>query len=360
METNHRIIIGDARDLSSIPSQSVDLVVTSPPYPMIQMWDETFASMSADIKSALETGDGPLAFELMHRELDRAWDEAYRVLKSGGIMCVNVGDATRKIGEDFQVYPSHARILSHAISMGLQVLPWIIWKKPTNSPSKFMGSGMLPPGAYVTLEHEYILILRKGGLRKFRTATEKQVRRESAYFWEERNQWFADVWSDLPGASQALDLGMSRKRSAAFPLGLPLRLIRMYSVYGDTVLDPFVGTGTTTIAAILTARNSIGVDADPKSASFIDTRIKAIPEIAEEIISQRIADHLSYIEKREQSSEKTQMKYVNRTLHCPVMTRQETGIRLYRPVSVKKLNEGEYMVQHELYSSSPSSIEPVR
>ena len=103
---------------------------------------------------------------------------------------------------------------------------------------------MYPGGAYVTLEHEYILILRKNGKRKFTTQPEKQNRRESAYFWEERNIWFSDIW-DLKGIRQDIQQKDIRTRSAAFPFELAYRLINMYSVFGDTILDPFLGTGTT-------------------------------------------------------------------------------------------------------------------
>jgi len=162
IETYHRIIHCDSRNLSFIESGSVDLVVTSPPYPMIEMWDETFAEMNPVIKRALAEEDGYKAFELMHLELDKVWSELYRVLRSGGIMCINIGDATRSLGKRFRLYPNGSRILSKLVILKFDVLPKILWRKSTNSPTKFMGSGMLPAGAYVTLEHEYILILRKG------------------------------------------------------------------------------------------------------------------------------------------------------------------------------------------------------
>ena len=121
---------------------------------------------------------------------------------------------------------------------------------------------MLPAGAYVTLEHEYILILRKGGLRKFSSSAQKQNRNRSALFWEERNRWFSDTW-DIAGERQELDGGATRSRSAAFPFELAYRLISMYSVRSDTVFDPFMGTGTSLLAAAAACRNSIGMDIDP-------------------------------------------------------------------------------------------------
>ena len=150
---NHDIIIGNAKRMDSIGSNSVQLVVTSPPYPMIEMWDEIMGSQNPEITKALKKEDGSLAFELMHQELDKVWEEVYRVLTPGGFACINIGDATRTINDEFALYPNHSRILSAFLKLGATNLPNIIWRKQTNAPNKFMGSGMLPSGAYVTLEH---------------------------------------------------------------------------------------------------------------------------------------------------------------------------------------------------------------
>ena len=132
------------------------------------MWDEIFTQQSKRISSCLSTSRGGEAFQLMHEVLDRAWGESYRVLKNGGIACINIGDATRTLNGDFQLYSNHSRILNHCLDLGFAALPDILWRKPTNAPTKFMGSGMLPVGAYVTYEHEYILVLRKGTRRQFK------------------------------------------------------------------------------------------------------------------------------------------------------------------------------------------------
>ena len=190
MESHHRIVVGDARGMDDLADESVDLVVTSPPYPMIEMWDDTFRQMSADVREALDEGWGWAAFEAMHLELDRVWLECFRLLRPGGIACINIGDATRTLGGEFQLFPNHARILQAACALGFTTLPDILWRKPTNAPNKFLGSGMLPAGAYVTYEHEYVLVLRKGAKREFRTDAERIARRRSAFFWEERNAWF--------------------------------------------------------------------------------------------------------------------------------------------------------------------------
>ena len=114
VKTLHTTIIGDAADMSDISSETIDLVVTSPPYPMIRMWDDLFCRQESSIRNHLDAHEGMVAFELMHNELDKVWDEIFRVLKTGGFACVNIGDATRKLGDDFCLYPNHARILHNS------------------------------------------------------------------------------------------------------------------------------------------------------------------------------------------------------------------------------------------------------
>lgn len=184
MNSSHKILISDSRDLSQIKDNSIDLIVTSPPYPMIQMWDNLFSDLSGDVKNALQKENGDLAFENMHLELDKVWKELFRIVKNGSFVCINIGDATRSIGDRFQLFSNHSRIISSCKKIGFDTLPVILWRKQTNAPNKFMGSGMLPSGAYVTLEHEYILIFRKGEKRQFKTQDEKDKRMQSSFFWK--------------------------------------------------------------------------------------------------------------------------------------------------------------------------------
>lgn len=331
--------------MDPVPGSSVELVVTSPPYPMIEMWDESFARQSTDVDSALEKSKGFTAFECMHRILDSVWDEVVRVLKPGGLACINIGDAVRKIGGSFCLYPNHARILSSMQAKGLFPLPAVIWRKQTNAPNKFMGSGMLPAGAYVTLEHEYVLIMRKGGKREFKLPREKEARRRSALFWEERNLWFSDIWTDLKGARQRTSGNPARNRSGAFPFELPYRLINMYSVAGDTVLDPFAGSGTTMFAAMASARSFIGFEIEEE---FVRSAAGAAPEMAEaggRVVSGRLARHEEFVKKR--LSEGREIKYTSRVYGFPVMTRQETDICLYRPARLEKEETFGFSVLHE-------------
>ena len=214
MKTTARLICGDATGMDEVADESVDLVVTSPPYPMIEMWDGLFRQQVEGVGEALAAAAGDRAFASMHDHLDAAWREVHRVLRPGGIACINIGDATRTLAGEFRLYPNHSRVLAGLSQLGFATLPDILWRKPTNAPTKFMGSGMLPPGAYVTYEHEYILIARKGKRRQFTKPGEKVLRRQSAYFWEERNSWFSDVWFDLRGPGRSWSI---RPRGNAAP-----------------------------------------------------------------------------------------------------------------------------------------------
>jgi DNA modification methylase len=334
--------------MATISSGTIDLVVTSPPYPMIKMWDSMFARQKAEIRKALDKGDGHLAFELMHRELDPVWQEVLRILRTGGLACINIGDAARTLNGRFQLYPNHARILNQFLRLGLHALPAILWRKQVNAPNKFMGSGMLPAGAYVTLEHEYILILRKGSTRAFKKTSEKQNRRESAFFWEERNAWFSDVWLDVKGASQSLGDRAARLRSAAFPFKVPYRLINMFSVKGDTVVDPFLGIGTTMWAAMAAARNCIGYEIEPGLRNEIDIIKHTLLAFANEKIKNRIRNHLDYLDANINS--KGGFKYKNAYYHFPVKTRQETEILLNPLMKIETTGKNSFEVT---YSDKP-------
>jgi DNA modification methylase len=340
MKTHHKIIFGNSNDIKEIQDNSIELIVTSPPYPMIEMWDENFSKQNPKIGESLSNENGKTAFELMHQELDKVWKEVYRVLTNGGFACVNIGDATRTIGKEFRLYPNHSRIMNYCLELGFSPLPEILWRKQTNAPNKFMGSGMLPAGAYVTLEHEFILVLRKGNKRKIKDQQEKVRRRSSAFFWEERNAWFSDVWEDLKGTRQNDIDKKIRKRSGAYPFELAYRIINMFSLKQDTVFDPFLGTGTTTVASMATGRNSIGIEIDPKIKKQIFSRFDNIVDFSNEIIKNRIRNHLRFVQKRTRI--KGGLGYVSECYGFPVMTRQETGICFNELTKLSKIgNEAE-------------------
>lgn len=346
--TTHQVIFADSRDLSGVPDCSADLLITSPPYPMIEMWDDPFSALNNQISSALKSDDGRNAFELMHKELDKVWQHCFRILKQGAIACINIGDAVRTIGGDFRIYSNHARILSSMENVGFQPLPDILWRKQTNAPNKFMGSGMLPAGAYVTYEHEYILIFRKGKKREFNNPDLKARRRTSAYFWEERNVWFSDVWTDLKGTTQRLSDESGRKRSAAYPFELAYRLICMYSVYDDVIFDPFLGTGTTTAAAISAGRNSLGIESQKElHNSILESVTNSIPA-GRMRIKTRLSSHLDFI--RERLAKGSSPKHYNPFNEFPVMTLQEEHLCLYVPDRVTQLTPNQFQVNYHPFN----------
>ena len=141
-DTQHKVLIKDSRK-KNLPKESVDLVVTSPPYPMIKMWDDIFKKMNPKI----DINNPKKAFHLMNLELKKVYKQMFNALKVGGIMVVNIGDATRKIGDRFRLYPNGAKTIMMCEKIGFDTLPQIHWWKPSNSPNKFMGSGMLPINA---------------------------------------------------------------------------------------------------------------------------------------------------------------------------------------------------------------------
>ena len=341
--TTHRVLVRPAEDLGELDDESVDLVVTSPPYPMIEMWDGSFAEQDPAIATSLAQGRGTEAFDRMHAILARVWRECFRVLKPGCLACINVGDATRSLDGRFRLYSNHSRIITDCEAIGFETLPLLLWRKQTNAPNKFMGSGMLPGGAYVTLEHEYILVLRKGGKREV-PADARTRRRESAFFWEERNRWFSDVW-DFKGVRQSVTGGAggggagraipARERTGAFPFELAYRLINMYSMRRDTVLDPFLGTGTTTVAAIAAARNSVGAEIDPRVAKTVPYTVATAAGGLNARVWERVTDHLEFVRRYETDHGKPP-GHLNRSFGFPVMTGQEEEMTLSSVESVER------------------------
>jgi DNA modification methylase len=329
-ETTHEFKVDDAR-FTELEKNSVDLVITSPPYPMIEMWDDQYDEVHGSIKRLIDTDRFELAFREMHEVLNVVWGNVKNAIKPGGIVCINIGDATRKTDEGFKMFSNRAKIIDFFVNQQSSVLgnsdfnmlPEIVWRKPANSLNKFMGSGMLPTNAYVTHEHEFILIFRNGQKREFEPHSDNRY--ESAFFWEERNTWFSDTWTDILGIKQDLGHDEARERSGAFPLDLPYRLINMFSVYGDTVLDPFAGVGTTSLASIVAGRNSISIDIEESLSEIFLEEAKQTPSIAQDIIRNRLLSHLDFVESNGEHS------YQNDFYDIPVKTKQEKNIRFYKP-----------------------------
>ncbi len=343
----HIVYFNAAQNMSQIRDKSVDLVVTSPPYPMIEMWDSIFADQNPKIDKAQKAREVRLSFELMHQELDKVWSECWRVMKDGAFLCINIGDATRTVNGEFALYNNNARVIQSCVQLGFTSLPNILWKKATNAPNKFMGSGMLPCGAYVTLEHEWILIFRKGNKRAYTKDLEKKDRRDSSFFWEERNVWFSDIW-EINGVKQTIQKAPSRARNASYPLELPYRLINMYSQKGDVVLDPFIGLGTTTMAAIQCERNSIGFEIDELLKPILKDRIASI-NVANFncLIEERYKKHLAFVEERMRQGKL--VKYDNAFLQCKVMTKQETDLTFHYLKDIILCDDAEALIFDSSY-----------
>jgi site-specific DNA-methyltransferase (cytosine-N4-specific) len=284
--TQHKIIIGNSQHMSELADGSVELMVTSPPYPMIAMWDDAFCRAKPQIAQLwknLENGGDDAAvraiYDAMHCYLATVWAETYRVLCDGGIAAINIGDATRSINGKFQLFPNHSRIIEVCEKIGYTTLPYILWKKPTNKPAykgkgAFLGSGFLPPNAYVTLDCEFILLFRKGNLRKFEP--HDQLRYDSAFTKTQRDEWFSQIWS-LKGTRQTHS--EMERRTAAFPEEIAERLIRMFSVKGEIVLDPFLGSGTTTKVAMKTERCSVGYEVDVSLLPVLARKLQSNPDL---------------------------------------------------------------------------------
>src|SRR5437660_492925 len=277
---DYRVIIGDSRRMRELADNSVHLVVTSPPYPMVSIWDDFFRDESAQ------------SYDQMHDCLNKTWKEVKRVLVPGGIACVNIGDATRTKDGVFHLYPNHSRVIESFEQLGLVTLPYVLWKKPTTKPrykgkGAFLCSGFLPPNAYVTLDMEYILIFRNGNLRPFEPKDPKRYK--SKFTKKERDEWFSQVWT-VTGARQTHE-GLER-RVAAFPEEIPRRLIKMFSILGDTVLDPFLGSGTTLKVAMNLDRKFVGYEKLPQMAEIIKKRVGSNRGLVEFLEQGRVINEL--------------------------------------------------------------------
>ncbi|NLE05689.1 MAG: site-specific DNA-methyltransferase [Crenarchaeota archaeon] len=280
ISTLHQVIFGSSQQMPEVADASIHLMLTSPPYPMIQMWDQTFAQTDLEIAKLFKKLDVACSEEVitqlydkMHNNLTQVWKETYRVLIEGGIACINIGDATRSINGKFRLFPNHARIIEHMEKIGFTTLPYILWKKPTTKPKykgkgAFLGSGFLPPNAYVTLDCEYILLFRKGKLRHF--PPKDPNRYSSALTKKQRDEWFTQIWTVTGTRQTNTDL---ERRTGAYPEEIADRLIRMFSVKGDTVLDPFVGSGTTVKVSIQNKRNSITYEIDQNLLPIITKKV---------------------------------------------------------------------------------------
>lgn len=250
LPTAHRLVRGDARGLSLAPG-SVHLVVTSPPYWTLKQYNRTPGQLGfvADYDRFLD-------------ELDAVWRRCFDALTPGGRLVCVVGDvclSRRQNNGRHTVVPLHASIQERCRAIGFDNLAPIIWHKIANARLEAEGNGAgflgkpYEPNAVIKNDIEFVLMQRKpGGYR----APDLDTRVLSLIPEDRYQLWFRQIWTDVPGAS-------TRHHPAPFPLELATRLVRMFSFVGDTVLDPFAGTGTTALAAAQSGRNSVGYEVDP-------------------------------------------------------------------------------------------------
>ncbi len=261
--TTHALYRRDARAVDFLPPNSVHLVVTSPPYWTLKDYNPGDGQMG-EIKD----------YEAFLAELDRVWRACFDALVPGGRLICVVGDvclSRRKNKGEHMVMPLHASIQEHCRRLGFNNLAPIIWHKIANAAFEAEGNGggflgkPYEPNSVIKNDIEFILMERKpGGYRSPSVAT----RILSVIPAERHKVWFQQIWTGVTGAS-------TRQHPAPYPLELAERLVRMFSFVGDTVLDPFMGTGTTNIAAAHWGRNSIGIEVDPAYFDMAAQRIEA-------------------------------------------------------------------------------------
>ncbi len=246
MQTHHRIIIGDSRQMAELANESVHLVVTSPPYWQLK-----------DYGNGQQIGFND-SYETYINNLNLVWSECHRVLAKGCRLCVNVGDqfARSVYYGRYKVIPIRTEITKFCEMIGFDYMGAVIWQKVTTcnttGGATIMGSFPYPRNGILKLDYEFILIFKKLGAAP---PVSKEIKEQSRLTTEEWNQFFAGHWN-IPGERQD-------KHLAVFPEEIPGRLIRMFTFVGDIVLDPFLGSGTTCLAARNLGRNSVGYEINP-------------------------------------------------------------------------------------------------
>lgn len=253
---NHKLLIGDVRGrIKELADESVQLVVTSPPYFSIK-----------DYGHPDQIGLGGSYLDYL-RDLELVWMECVRALEPGCKIAINIGDQFLRATKDtpYQVLPIHSDTIQ-CLGQETIHLGSIIWRKITTTKTSgggsWMGSIYYPRDGYVTFEHEYILLFKKPGKAQRPNPESKELSRLTK---EQRSEWFRGIWN-IPPVRQEGHVAM-------FPVELPERLIRMFTFHGETVLDPFVGSGTTMEAAEKSGRHSIGIDLIPESEDLCRKRV---------------------------------------------------------------------------------------
>lgn len=307
------LYLADSRSMRELSDESIDLVVTSPPYWHIK-----------DYGVETQIGYGQNLHEYL-KDLYRVFRECYRVLKGGARLCVNIGDqfARSVIYERYKVIPLHAEVISMCENIGFDYMGAIIWQKRTTMNTTggavVMGSFPYPPNGVVEIDYEFILIFKKAGRRK----VDREVKERSKLSKEEWKEFFSGHWN-LGGARKI-------KHEAVFPDEVPRRLIKMFSFYGDKILDPFAGSGTTLKVALELGRQAVGYEINPEFLDIIREKVGAL--------------NLKVVERKERA-EPEQVDYEPRIKDAkPVLDEKKLKFnsdRLYRVVDV--LSEKEILL----------------
>lgn len=275
MKTNHKVIIGDSRNMAELKDNSVHLVITSPPYWQLK-----------DYGSLDQIGFND-SYENYINNLNLVWKECFRTLNDGCRLCINIGDqfARSVYYGRYKIIPIRTEIIKFCETVGFDYMGAIIWQKATTmnttGGATIMGSFPYPRNGIIKLDYEFILIFKKLGVSPF---VSKEIKEESKMSKDEWNQYFNGHWN-FNGAKQDKHLAM-------FPEELPKRLIKMFSFVGDNVLDPFLGSGTTTLAAKNLNRNSVGYEINNNYLPTIKEKIGATKDdlfknVAFEFIDQK-------------------------------------------------------------------------
>ncbi len=255
--SHHRIIFGDARNMNELAPASVQLVVTSPPYWQLK-----------DYGTAEQIGFHD-SYEEYISGLNQVWAECYRALSPGCRLCVNIGDQFARAAHygRYKVIPIRERIVNYCEQIGFDYMGAVIWQKATTMNTSgggaVMGSFPHPRNGILKIDYEFILLFKKLGKQAKVTPEQKA---QSAMTTEEWNQYFSGHWN-FAGEKQG------DGHIAMFPLELPRRLIKMFSFAGETVLDPFAGSGTTIKAAMDLGRSGVGYEINPEFAPAIRKRL---------------------------------------------------------------------------------------
>jgi len=253
----HKIIFGDSRKMQELPDESVQLIITSPPYWQLKDYGH---------KNQIGFDD---SYEEYINNLNLVWLESYRVLSKGCRLCINIGDqfARSVYYGRYKIIPIRTEIIKFCETIGFDYMGAVIWQKVTTSNTtggaSIMGSYPYPRNGIIKIDYEFILLFKKIGKPPKPTAEQKK---QSKLTNEEWNQYFSGHWN-FPGEKQ------NGGHIAMFPLELPYRLIKMFSFVNETVLDPFCGSGTTTLASINLNRNSIGYEINKDFKPIIENRI---------------------------------------------------------------------------------------